>query len=53
MIEKHGYLISLSRSAAPLAKDPLLLLLLLLLLLQVTQVDPACAVPFPPSSGGI
>jgi hypothetical protein len=29
MIEKLGYLISLNRSAAPFAKEPLLLLLLL------------------------
>jgi len=35
MIEKLAYVISLSRSAAPLAKKTLLLLLLLLLLLVV------------------
>ena len=38
MIEKLGYLISLSRSAAPLAKEPLLLLLLLRFLLIVISV---------------
>jgi len=50
MIEKLGYLISLSRSAAPLAKEPLLLLLLqtfllllLLLLLRRPHVSPVFA----------